>query len=349
MLKILFLIHDLGHGGAEKVLVNLVNNMDPTQFDITVMALFGGGVNEQFLAPHIHYRAIYPKAMPGNSHMMKLLTPKQLHRMYIKEHYDIEISYLEGPCARIISGCTDPTTKKVCWIHIEQRTEKRAAGSFRSYREAMDCYNAFDRIICVSDTVRKDFMGLLPVKVPTEVLYNTNESTKIMALAQEPVEDGLFPAEEWKLVGVGKLLKSIHSADGTYQSYVVQKAGSSSNRGDGEKVAVGVDLKDGFVAIKGWTETSALTADAFFTQMEAIGVKTVICTDISRDGAMKGTNRQLYRELSEQFSIDLIASGGVSSLDDIAALKAMGLHGAIIGKAYYTGAINLAEALEVAR
>ena len=117
----------------------------------------------------------------------------------------------------------------------------------------------------------------------------------------------------------------------------------------GEKVAVGVDLKDGFVAIKGWTETSALTADAFFTQMEAIGVKTVICTDISRDGAMKGTNRQLYRELSEQFSIDLIASGGVSSLDDIAALKDMGLHGAIIGKAYYTGAIDLSEALEVAR
>ena len=117
----------------------------------------------------------------------------------------------------------------------------------------------------------------------------------------------------------------------------------------GEKVAVGVDLKDGFVAIKGWTETSDLTADAFFAKMEALGVKTVICTDISRDGAMKGTNRELYKTLSEKFSIDLIASGGVSSLDDIAALKEMGLHGAIIGKAYYTGAIDLKEALEVAR
>ena len=117
----------------------------------------------------------------------------------------------------------------------------------------------------------------------------------------------------------------------------------------GEKVAVGVDLKDGFVAIKGWTETSELTAEAFFARMEAIGVKTVICTDISRDGAMKGTNRELYKALSEQFSIDLIASGGVSSLEDVAALKDLGLHGAIIGKAYYTGAINLKEALEVAR
>ena len=117
----------------------------------------------------------------------------------------------------------------------------------------------------------------------------------------------------------------------------------------GDKVAVGVDLKDGFVAIKGWTETSDLTAESFFARMEALGVKTVICTDISRDGAMKGTNRELYRQLSDQFTIDLIASGGVSDLEDILALKAMGLHGAIIGKAYYTGAIDLKQALEAAR
>ena len=117
----------------------------------------------------------------------------------------------------------------------------------------------------------------------------------------------------------------------------------------GDKVAVGVDLKDGYVAIKGWTETSDLTAEAFFARMEALGVKTVICTDISRDGAMKGTNRELYKALSEKFTIDLIASGGVSDLEDILALKAMGLHGAIIGKAYYTGAIDLKQALEAAR
>ena len=116
----------------------------------------------------------------------------------------------------------------------------------------------------------------------------------------------------------------------------------------GEKIAVGVDLKDGYVAIKGWTETSALTADAFLARMQALGVKTVICTDISRDGAMQGTNRGLYRQLSEQFDIQLIASGGVSSLEDVAALKAMGLYGAIIGKAYYTGAIDLKQAVEVA-
>ena len=116
----------------------------------------------------------------------------------------------------------------------------------------------------------------------------------------------------------------------------------------GEKIAVGVDLKDGYVAIKGWTETSGLTAEAFFAKMEALGVKTVICTDISRDGAMKGTNRELYRELSGKFAIDLIASGGVSTLEDVQALAEMNLHCAIIGEDYYIGAIDLKTAIEVA-
>ena len=117
----------------------------------------------------------------------------------------------------------------------------------------------------------------------------------------------------------------------------------------GEKVAVGVDLKDGYVAIKGWTEKSTLTAEDFFDQMQALGVATVICTDISRDGAMQGTNRELYRMLSQKYSIDLIASGGVSSMEDIESLTAMGIHGAIVGKAYYIGAIDLKQAIEVAK
>jgi len=117
----------------------------------------------------------------------------------------------------------------------------------------------------------------------------------------------------------------------------------------GDKIAVGVDLKDGCVAIRGWTETSSLTADDFFASMQSLGVSTVICTDISRDGAMKGTNRELYRVLSSKYAIELIASGGVSSIEDVKALAAMGLHGAIIGKAYYIGAIDLKEAVEVTR
>ena len=117
----------------------------------------------------------------------------------------------------------------------------------------------------------------------------------------------------------------------------------------GDKIAVGIDIKDGFVAIKGWTETSSLDAFDFCKQMQDIGVKTVICTDISKDGAMQGTNHELYKELSEKFSLDIIASGGVSSIDDIRALREMNLYGAIIGKAYYIGSINLKEAIEVAK
>ena len=117
----------------------------------------------------------------------------------------------------------------------------------------------------------------------------------------------------------------------------------------GEKIAVGVDLRDGFVAIRGWTELSDTRCEDFFEKLQSVGVRTVICTDISRDGAMRGTNRALYEQLSRDFSIDIVASGGVSSLEDVIALRRLDLYGAIIGKAYYTGAIDLREALEAAK
>ena len=117
----------------------------------------------------------------------------------------------------------------------------------------------------------------------------------------------------------------------------------------GEKIAVGVDLKDGFVAIKGWTEKSDMPAFAFCEKMQKIGVKTIICTDISKDGAMQGCNLELYKELSEKFTMQIIASGGVSNIDNVKKLAAMDLYGAIIGKAYYTGDIDLKEAIEVAK
>lgn len=117
----------------------------------------------------------------------------------------------------------------------------------------------------------------------------------------------------------------------------------------GEQIAVGVDVRDGYVAVKGWTEKSEEEAFAFCRRMNDLGVRTLICTDISRDGAMQGTNLPLYKELSESLGMQIIASGGVSSLQDVKALRQMNLHGAIIGKAYYTGAISLREAIEVAQ
>ena len=117
----------------------------------------------------------------------------------------------------------------------------------------------------------------------------------------------------------------------------------------GEKIAVGVDIKDGCVAIKGWTEKSKYSCFDFCNKMQDIGVKTIICTDISRDGAMEGTNRALYKEISERYNMQIIASGGVSTIEDIKELAKMSLYGAIIGKAYYTGAIDLKKAIEVAK
>lgn len=114
----------------------------------------------------------------------------------------------------------------------------------------------------------------------------------------------------------------------------------------GERIAVGADIRDGFIAVKGWLERSQVTADEFFEKMQNLGVRTIICTDISRDGAMQGTNLHLYRTLSRRYNVDITASGGVSSMADVLALKEMDMYGAIIGKAYYTGAIDLREAVK---
>ena len=117
----------------------------------------------------------------------------------------------------------------------------------------------------------------------------------------------------------------------------------------GEKIAIGIDIKDGYVAIKGWTEKSEENAFDFCEKMQKFGVKTLICTDISKDGAMQGTNHELYKELSRRFDMDIIASGGVSSLEDVERLAKLDIHGTIVGKAYYTGAIDLKAAIEVAK
>ena len=139
-------------------------------------------------------------------------------------------------------------------------------------------------------------------------------------------------------VGVSRcILGTAAVSDAEFLSQAVEKYG--------EKIAVSADVKDGFVAIKGWVEKSEYTLDAFLEMLEKVGVKTVILTDISKDGAMKGTNRELYKAVNEKYGIDFIASGGVSSMEDVVALAKSGIYGAIIGKAYYVGAIDLADAI----
>lgn len=207
MIRVLFLIHDLGQGGAEKVLVNLVNNMDYKKFDISVIALFGGGVNEKYLNPSIHYQVVFNKMFPANSKLMKLLTPSQLHKLIIKGKYDIEVSYLEGPTARIISGCKDKDTKLVSWIHVEQHTMSKLTSSFRCEKEARICYERFDQTVCVSHYVHDDFCKILNFQKPCKVLYNTVESDKIQASVNVPVPE-LTDDGKLRLIAVGTLKES---------------------------------------------------------------------------------------------------------------------------------------------
>ncbi len=203
MTKILFLIHTLGHGGAEKVLVNLANNLDPDKFDVSVIALFGGGVNEQFLKPHIHYRAIFKKIFPGNSHVMKLFSPKTLHRLFVKEQYDIEVSYLEGPSARVISGCDNPDTKLVAWVHCTMQSEKHFAQGFRNAEEAQNCYNRMARMVFVSKGVQEAFLRQCTYKGQTAVLYNTMESDAIRQTAKQDAAE--ICTDAFTLAAVGTL------------------------------------------------------------------------------------------------------------------------------------------------
>lgn len=206
-MKVLFMIPNLGHGGAEKVLVNLVNNMNLEKFDITVMTLYDEGINKDFLASNVKYVSCFHNSFKGISHLLKIISPETLYSRFVHEHYDAVISYLEGQTARIVSGCRDNTSKLISWIHVEQHTDKQAARTFRSIKEMDQCYLKFDRTVCVSEYVKKDFCNIVPVKNAI-VLYNTIESDKIREQGKEKVESNLFSDDEFKLCGVGTLKKS---------------------------------------------------------------------------------------------------------------------------------------------
>ena len=185
MKKILFFIPSLGNGGAEKVLVNLANNLDKSKFDVTVQVLFDGGVNTQFLNSDVKYKYVFKRIIRGNVKLLKLFSPERLYKWFVKEKYDIAVAYLEGVASRIISGCNDKNTKTVSWIHIEQHTMENLATAFRNASEAEKCYNSFDNVICVSEYVQKDFTDILNFKKHTEVLYNTNETDQIVEKSKE--------------------------------------------------------------------------------------------------------------------------------------------------------------------
>lgn len=174
-----------------------------------------------------------------------------------------------------------------------------------------------------------------------EVVKRIVEETELFAEIGGGIRD-LDTIEKYLSAGASRvILGTAAVTDENFLKTAIEKYG--------EKIAVGADVSEGKIVIKGWLEKSEYTLDAFLEKMQTMGVKTVICTDVSKDGAMKGTNRELYKELTEKYALNVIASGGVSSIEDIASLKESGVYGAIIGKAYYIGAINLKTAIEVAK
>lgn len=206
MIKVLFMIPNLGHGGAEKVLINLVNHMDLEKFQITIMALYDEGVNKQFLSSDIEYKACFKKSFTGIGHLLKLFTPQFLYKHLVRDEYDIVISYLEGQTARIISGCNEPNTKKVCWIHRTMTELKDASRMFRSVEESIRSYQSFDKIVSVSEDVQKSFMNIYNICDKGIVLYNTNQSELICEKADEKIDINVFKNDEIKICAIGSLI-----------------------------------------------------------------------------------------------------------------------------------------------
>lgn len=206
--KILFLIPNLKHGGAEKVLVNLVNNLDRTKYEITVQTLFDVGIHKTNLLPHIRYRSLLPIEFRGNNLFFQLFPASFLWKLIVRDKFDVAVSYLEGPTSRILSGCKESDTKRIAWLHIELGTPELASLGFRTPLEAKRAYDQFDRIIAVSRNVKSCFLQNLPVKTPIEILYNTNETEKIQELALEAPEDEAFSTEELTVCSVAKLMKT---------------------------------------------------------------------------------------------------------------------------------------------
>lgn len=314
MKKILFLIRDLGHGGAEKVLINLVNHMDRDKFDITVMTLFNEGVNKQYLAPHIKYKTCFKKSFPANSHFLKLFSPAFLHKNFIKESYDIEIAYLEGPSARVISGCADKKTKLISWIHCTQKTETDISVGFRNFNEVKDLYKKFNKVVFVSESTEKAFKHLIPF-VNSQVIYNTNNSDEIKKKSYE-IPDVFFDDTKINIISMGRLIPvkgfdrliNIHSrliSDGYSIHTYILGDGSDNNKSELKKMVNTLNISDSFTFLGYQTNPYKYVtkADLFVCSShsegfstaatEALIVGTPVCTvEVSGMKEMIGKNNE---------------------------------------------------------
>ncbi len=207
MKKVLFLIQDLGHGGAEKVLVNLVNNMDKSKYEVHVKTLFDTGVNRQYLRDDVKYIPGLKWQFKGNSHLFKHIPASWLYKFFVKEKYDIIVAYLEGTATRILSGCTDKDTKHVAWFHTTLNTLKKGFFGFKTIKDAIEAYESFNKVVYVSQAVGDNFECVFNHKFNNGmVLYNTNETAKIVEKSKEIIDDLIFDKDTVNICSVGKVI-----------------------------------------------------------------------------------------------------------------------------------------------
>ncbi len=209
MISILFLIPTLDRGGAENVLVDLVNHMDQSKFQITVQTLFDKDSQKDRLREGIEYKSFLYHQFHGNSRLQARIPARLLYRLIVRKRYDIVVSYLEGPTTHIISGCPYPDSKRVAWVHVEMDNMRQLSVGFRSEKEAVSAYQKVDKVVFVADSVRKTFEKVVGKQLNnTTVLYNTINSKRIRKKAQEPLQSLEFSSDEFNIVTVGRIISA---------------------------------------------------------------------------------------------------------------------------------------------
>ena len=209
MISVLFLIPTLDRGGAENVLVDLVNHMDQSKFQITVQTLFDKDSQKHRLRKGIKYKSFLYHQFHGNSRLFSLIPAGILYRLIVRKRYDVVVSYLEGPTTHIISGCPYPDSKRVAWVHVQMNNQNQLSVGFRNIKQAIKAYVGFDKVVFVAKSVEKSFTQISNCKLPNSiVLYNTLDSEVIMKKANEIFDKSLFSDSEFNIISVGRIINA---------------------------------------------------------------------------------------------------------------------------------------------
>lgn len=204
----LFAIPSLGGGGAEKVLITLLNNLDENKYDITLFSLFNEGVNKKYLNGRIKYKYFFKRLFRGNIYLLKLFNPSFLYKKMIKDEYDIVVSYLEGPMTRIISGCTSPNTKLFNWVHTDINLSNDLLRSYRNLDELVESYGKYTATVFVSNTAKVSFLNCLgKISQSSIVKYNTVDTDYIKLKSISNVDKVNFASDRFNLISVGRFIE----------------------------------------------------------------------------------------------------------------------------------------------